>query len=161
MMQQFADWLASTSLSQAFANANWFVPTVQTVHILCIALVVTALGMLAFRLLRLTRGGPPPETLAAKFIPWVWRALVVLLITGALLTITEPNRELMNDAFRLKMLMVVLLIGLTLVVQKASAREPGYWSSTLARQRLGMALGVGNLVLCVGIVAAGRLIAYL
>jgi hypothetical protein len=46
-------------------------------------------------------------------------------------------------------------------VQRASAREPGYWSSTLARQRLGMALGVGSLVLCVAIVAAGRLIAYL
>jgi len=161
MIQQFSDWLASTALSQAFANANWFVPTVQTVHILCIALVVTALGMLDFRLLRLTRGGPPPETLAAKFIPWVWRALVVLLISGALLTITEPNRELMNDAFRLKMLMVVLLVVLTLVVQRASAREPGYWSSTLARQRLGKALGVGSLVLCVAIVAAGRLIAYL
>ena len=57
MIQQFSDWLASTALSQAFANANWFVPTVQTVHILCIALVVTALGMLDFRLLRLTRGG--------------------------------------------------------------------------------------------------------
>ena len=161
MIQQFSDWLAGTSMSQAFANANWFVPTVQTVHILCIAVVVTTLGMLDFRLLRLTRRGPPAETLAAKFVPWVWRALVVLLITGALLTITEPNRELMNDAFRLKMLMVVLLVVLTLVVQKASAREPGYWSSTLARQRLGMALGMGSLVLCVAIVAAGRLIAYL
>jgi len=161
MIQHFSDWLASTWLSQAFANANWFVPTVQTVHILCIGVVVTALGMLDFRLLRLTRSGPPPETMAAKFVPWVWRALVVLLVTGILLTITEPNRELMNGAFRLKMFLVVLLVVLTLVVQKASAREPGYWSASLSRRRLGMALGVGSLVLCVSIVAAGRLIAYL
>ena len=161
MMQHFSDWLANTWLSQAFSNANWFVPTVQTVHILCIAVVVTALGMLDFRLLRLTRSGPPAETMATKFVPWVWRALVVLLITGILLTITEPNRELMNYAFRVKMLLVVLLAVLTFFVQRASAREAGYWSSSLARQRLGMALGIGSLVLCVSIVAAGRLIAYL
>jgi uncharacterized membrane protein len=161
MIQHFSDWLASTWLSQMFANANWFVPTVQTVHILCIAVVVTSLGMLDFRLLRLTRSGPPPEALAARFVPWVWRALVLLLISGSLLTITEPNRELMNDAFRLKMLLVVLLVVLTLVVQKASARESGYWSASIVRQRLGMALAVGSLILCVSIVAAGRLIAYL
>jgi hypothetical protein len=161
MMQHFSDWLASTALSQAFANANWFVPTVQTIHILMIAVVVTALGMLDFRLLRLTRSGPPPETMAVKFVPWVWRALLVLLISGALLTITEPNRELMNYAFRLKMLLVVLLVVLTLIVQRASAREPGYWNASPARQRFGQVLGVGSLVLCVSIVAAGRLIAYL
>jgi uncharacterized membrane protein SirB2 len=161
MIQDFSDWLASTWLSQQFANANWFVPTVQTVHILCIGVVVTTLGMLDFRLLHLTRRGPPAEAMALKFVPWVWRALVVLLLTGILLTITEPNRELMNGAFRLKMLLVVLLVVLTLVMQKASAREPGYWSASLARRRLGMAMGVGSLVLCVCIVAAGRLIAYL
>jgi uncharacterized membrane protein SirB2 len=161
MIQHFSDWLAGTWLSQAFANANWFVPTVQTVHILCIGVVVTSLGMLDFRLLRLIRSGPTPETMAVKFVPWVWRALLVLLITGILLTITEPNRELMNGAFRLKMFLVVLLIVLTLVVQRASAREPGYWSASLGRRRLGMALGIGSLVLCVSIVAAGRLIAYL
>jgi uncharacterized membrane protein SirB2 len=161
MIQHFCDWLAATSLSQLFADLGWFVPTVQTVHILSIGVVVITLGMLDFRLLGLTRSGPPVETMASKFIPWTWRALVVLLVTGILLIITEPTRELMNNAFRLKMLMVVVLIFLTLAVQKASAREPGYWSSSPARRRLGGLLGIASLVLCVSIVAAGRLIAYM
>jgi uncharacterized membrane protein SirB2 len=161
MIQDFSNWLANTWLSQLFANTSWFVPTVQTVHILCIGVVVTSLGMIDFRLLQLTRSGPPVETMAVKSVPWVWLALVVLLITGILLIITEPNRELMNDAFRLKMLLVALLAVLTLVMQRASARKPGYWSSSLATRRLGRMLGIGSLVLCVGIVAAGRLIAYL
>jgi hypothetical protein len=100
-------------------------------------------------------------TLAGNFIPWTWRALVVLLVSGILLIITEPNRELMNDAFRLKMLMVAVLVVLTFVFQTATAREPGYWNASPARRRLGGALGVASLVLCVSIVAAGRLIAYL
>jgi uncharacterized membrane protein SirB2 len=161
MMQGFCDWLAATALSQFFANQNWFVPTVQTLHILSIAVVIITLGMLDFRLLHLTSRGPTPEAMAGKFIPWTWRALVVLLITGILLIITEPTRELMNNAFRLKMLMVVVLVLLTIAVQKASAREPGFWNASPSRRRLGGVLAMASLVLCVSIVAAGRLIAYL
>ena len=161
MMQQFSDWLAATSVSQLFAGMNWFVPTVQTLHILSIAVVVTTLGMLDFRLLRLIRSGPPLQTLAGNFIPWTWRALGVLLATGILLIITEPTRELMNDAFRLKMLMVLALVILTFVFQAATTREPGYWSASPARRRLGGVLGIISLLLCVSIVVAGRLIAYL
>jgi hypothetical protein len=160
MMQQFSDWLAATSLSQLFAGMNWFVPTVQTLHILSIAVVVTTLGMLDFRLLRLIRSGPPLQTLAGNFIPWTWRALGVLLATGILLIITEPTRELMNDAFRLKMLLVLALVVLTFVFQAANTREPGYWSASSARRRLGGVLGIISLLLCVSIVVAGRLIAY-
>jgi hypothetical protein len=160
-MQNFCDWLAATTVSQLFAGLNWFVPTVQTVHILSIAVVLITLGMIDFRLLHLTHRGPTPEVMAGKFIPWTWRALIVLLVTGILLVITEPQRELMNNAFRLKMLMVVVLVLLTLTVQRASAREPGYWNASPARRRLGGTLGIISLVLCVSIVAAGRLIAYL
>jgi hypothetical protein len=160
MIQQFCDWLAATSISQWFAGMDWFVPTVQTLHILSIAVVVTTLGMLDFRLLRLIRSGPPLPTLARNFIPWTWRALGVLLVSGILLIITEPTRELMNDAFRLKMLMVLALVVLTFVFQAATTREPGYWTASPARRLLGGALGITSLLLCVSIVAAGRLIAY-
>jgi hypothetical protein len=160
-MQAFSDWLAATSISQLFAGLGWFVPTVQTLHILSIAVVVTTLGMLDFRLLRLIRRGPSLETLAGSFVPWTWRALGVLLVSGVLLIITEPSRELMNDAFRLKMLLVLTLVVLTLVFQRATTRQAGYWTATPARRFWGGALGIASLFLCVSIVAAGRLIAYL
>src|ERR1700743_3482178 len=127
MMQNFCDWLAAASLSQLFVGMALVVPTVQTLHILSIAVVVTTLGMLDFRLLRLIRSGPPLERLGGGFIPWTWRALVVLLVSGILLIITEPTRELMNDAFRPKLLMVAALVILTFVFQAATSREPGYW----------------------------------
>jgi hypothetical protein len=159
-MQKFCDWLASTWLSQLFANAGWFVPTVQTIHILSIAAVVTMLGMMNFRMLRITRSGPPLQNLAGGYVPWVWRALVILLISGILLTITEPTRELMNYSFRLKMVMVVVLIVLTFVFSSALRKDPEYWSATTGRRVLGSAIALASLILCVSIVAAGRLIAY-
>src|SRR5689334_10825213 len=100
MIQRFCDWLAATSISQLFADLGWFVPAVQTIHILAIAAVVTMLSVLNLRLLGLTRQGPNLQGLAQGFLPWVWRAVAVLLLSGVLLTMTEPARELMNYAFR-------------------------------------------------------------
>lgn len=170
MVQQFCDWLAGTALSQAFANASWFVPAVQTLHILSIAVVISTLAMLDVRLLAGLAGVPAAgqqggrraslAELAGSYLPWAWTALWVLLATGVLLTITEPGRELLNSAFQLKMLMVVALVVLTLLFQGALRREPGYWEATTGRRRMGAALGGVSLVLCIFIVAAGRLIAY-
>ena len=66
----------------------------------------------------------------------------------------------MNVAFRIKMLLVVILVAVTFIVQSALRRSPDYWSSSPQRQFLGSTLAVASLLLCVSIVAAGRLIAY-
>jgi hypothetical protein len=159
-VQKFCDWLAATPVSQAFADAAWFVPTVQSVHILSIAAVVSTVVLLDVRLLRLTRRGPPLADMARYFLPWTWVALVLLLISGTLLTITEPSRELMNIAFRVKMLLVVVLTALMLVVQGMLRKEPGYWSATAFSRFLGSLIGGASLAATVVIVFLGRLIAY-
>jgi hypothetical protein len=160
MLQEFCDWLAKTRLSHAFANEDWFVPTVQTVHILAIAAVVTTLFMLYFRLLNITRRGPSAHNLAVHYLPWVWRALGILLVTGLLLTITEPERELMNGSFRIKMLLVLNLVVITCIVHSTFRTDPEYWNRTRRRRILVRAIAVVSLTLCMSIVAAGRLIAY-
>ncbi len=160
MIQHFCDWLASTWLSQLFANLGWFVPTVQTIHILSIAAVITMLAVMNFRLLSLTRSGPALHSLAGGYVPWVWRFLIVLLVSGILLTITEPVRELMNSSFRLKMLLVIVLVVLTSLFSSPLRKDPQYWSASSGRRVLGRAIALASLILCVSIVAAGRLIAY-
>lgn len=160
MMQHVADWLAATWLSQLFGNANWFVPAVQTVHILAIAALLMMLVTLHSRVLGLMRRAPPLQRLAAGYLPWVWCSLAVLFVTGVLLTITEPGRELLNPAFRIKMLLVLVLVALTLLLQTGLRRDPQFWSASPLRRGLVGAIALGSLLLCLGIVAAGRLIAY-
>ena len=160
MIEQFCEWLAGTALSQLFGRLNWVVPTVQTVHILSVAVVVTSLAMMDFQLLRLTKSGPSLPEMARGFMPWTWGALVVLLITGILLTVTEPSRELLNFAFRLKMVLVLMLVLLTLAFQQALRKDPEYWSASPQRRRMGSVIGVVSLMLCISIVTAGRMIAY-
>jgi hypothetical protein len=161
MISEFCDWLASTPLSQLFQDLQWFVPLVQTVHILSIAVVVFAIGMLAFRLLGLSGSRQSLAAMAEYFLPWMWSALAVLLCTGILLTITEPARELLNDAFRAKMVMVAILAVITRVLQLGLKRDPTYWTSGEVRLLAGRSIAVSSLVLIVCIVTAGRWIAYI
>lgn len=160
MIQEFCDWLSRTSLSIAFQSANWFVPLVQTIHIIAIAILLTAVYVVSFRLIGVTRGGQPLAVLAAKSTPWVWIALCVLLCTGILLTITEPARELLNWVFRAKMLLVAALAAILLVVQRRTRRSPEYWSASPARRLAARAIGIAVVIIGAGIVTAGRWIAY-
>ena len=160
MIQEFCDWLSTTGVSVAFQSANWFVPTVQTVHIISIAILLTSVYVVSFRLIGVTRGRQPLAVLIAKSTPWVWTTLCVLLGTGILLTITEPARELLNWVFRLKMLMVAALAGILLVVQIRMRRSPDYWTESPARRLVARAIGIAAVLIGAGIVTAGRWIAY-
>ena len=160
MIKEFCDWLSTTNVSVAFQSANWFVPTVQTVHIISIAILLTAVYVVSFRLIGVTRGGQSLAVLTAKSTPWIWIALCVLLGTGILLTITEPARELLNWAFRVKMLMVIALAAILLVVQTRTRQSPEYWTESPTRRRAARAIGIAAVIIGAGIVTAGRWIAY-
>jgi magnesium-transporting ATPase (P-type) len=160
VIEHFCDWLSRTDVSVAFQSANWFVPLVQTVHIIAIAILLTSVYVLSFRLIGLTRGAQPLATLAAKSTPWFWTALCVLLLSGVLLTITEPARELLNWAFRVKMLMVLALAVILWRLQLRMRQNPDYWTESPARRHAARAFGVAAVIVGAGIVTAGRWIAY-
>jgi magnesium-transporting ATPase (P-type) len=160
MIEDFCNWLAATSVSVAFQTWTWFVPLVQTIHILSVAIVLTAVYVIALRLVGFTLGKQSLATVTAKSAPWTWIALAVLLLTGALLTITEPARELLNWVFRAKMIMVLILAGILWFIQLRLRRDAAYWSGSPARRGAARALGAFSLIIGAAIVTAGRWIAY-
>jgi magnesium-transporting ATPase (P-type) len=160
VIETFCSWLSSTRMSETFQDWSWFVPLVQTIHILSVAIVLTAVYVIGLRLVGLPLGKQSIATVTAKSMPRTWVALGVLLVTGALLTITEPSRELLNVAFRAKMVMVLLLAVVLLIVQSRLRFDAQYWSNSAGRRRTARALGVFSLVMGAAIVTAGRWIAY-
>ena len=161
MISQFCDWLESTSVSQTFQGLTWFVPLVQTVHIVSIAVVMTSVGTLDFKLLGISGRAQSLAAMVSGLMPWIWSALVILLFTGALLTVTEPSRELLNLAFRAKMLMVLAMAAILVLLQRRLRNDPDYWSQSPRRRGAARAIGATSLLLVVCIVVAGRWIAYI
>ncbi len=157
MIREFCDWLGNTPLSSAVQNAFWVIPTVQTVHILAIAVVMSSVAMLNLRLLGVAGRRQPFADVAQRFLPWIWGAVIVLLLSGSVLIIGEPGRELQSPVFWLKMSLLATALALTAMVQLAQRAGTGFWER---RRALAGLTAVVSLTLWVGILAAGRWIAY-
>lgn len=118
-MQEFSDWLYGTGFSTALRDTSWAVPGLQTIHILAIAAL--AVGALVTNL-RLA-GAFAADTSAADVVRAYGRsfrtALVVLLLTGSLLIVSEPGRTLGNTTFWLKIGLVIVALVLTWLAQRS------------------------------------------
>jgi len=164
MIEELSNWLTQTPLhdflSDTTHTATWLIiPLSQTVHILAVSVVMICVAMLNLTLLGI---GDRRENFAKRvtdLMPWIWSALAVLLATGILQTLAEPNRELLSMAFRLKILLVLAVVGITAFYQRTVNQDSNFWRSP-QRERLATILGTVSLVLWFGIAAAGRLIAY-
>ncbi|WP_428312818.1 DUF6644 family protein [Hydrocarboniphaga sp.] len=159
-LESISGWLATTPASLTFQTITWVIPTVQTLHILAIAVVISAILMMDLRVLGLAMSGQPTAAVAHRFLPWVWCTVVVLLISGAILIVAEPGRSLPNSTFQLKMVLLIAVLLVTAVFQQGLRRDPLFWERNAALRLGGRLLAVVSLFLWVGIVFAGRWIAY-
>ena len=89
----FCSWLDQTPLSQSIQTTAWVVPTVQTIHILTVAVVATSALMIDLRLIGAFAADQPLKRVSARFLPLVWWPLLILLATGAIMIIGEPARS--------------------------------------------------------------------
>ena len=160
-LHAFCEWLAQTPVSLMIQNVSWIIPSVQSIHILCIAIVMSAVFMVDLRFLGVIGRDQPVAAYTSRFLTWIWPTLVVLLISGSILITGEPTRSLENPAFQTKMVLLILAMITTAVLQRPTAKDPAYWELRPSRKLSAAGLAVLSLVLWVGIVFAGRWIAYM
>lgn len=156
-----AKWLDGTAASETLKAATWLIPTLQTVHIVCVAMVIAATVLVSLRILGVFEKSEPLAAICRRFLPWIWYALGILLVTGALLILAEPGRSLLSPAFGLKMLMLTVVIVLTACLQYPLAAQPGFWHASLPRRVGAAGIAILSLALWPCIVFAGRWIAYM
>lgn len=148
-----------TSLSNTIQNVSWIIPTIQTIHIVCVAIVISAAFLVDLRILGIFSRSQPLAALSHRFLTWIWWTLILLLITGALLITGEPGRSITNPAFFAKMIMLVIVAGLTYVLQRPLVTDAGYWEGN--RAITAKSIAILSLLLWSCIVFAGRWIAYI
>lgn len=165
MIQNFADWISRTELSQLFTDTNRFemwllVPLSQTIHTLALGFVLIAASTLNLRILGVVATGQPYAKLSNQLVPWIWVGLTACLITGILQTIAEPAREMMNLYFRLKIVALVAVVAITYVIAARVKADPLYWEQSESRHTTAKVLAAAALAMWIGIAVAGRWIAY-
>jgi hypothetical protein len=160
VISEFSGWLAATSLSHTIQTTGWVIPTLQTIHILSVAIVFSSAVLVDLRLWRLLNRDVPLPEVTRRFLPVIWPVLVVLLITGGLLIIGEPHRSLLNSTFYIKMGLLAFAILLTAWLQWSVSSSPNFWDKDRGRHMAGQLAASVSMVVWCGILFAGRWIAY-
>jgi hypothetical protein len=155
----FAAWLSQTSLSIAIQSHEWIIPTVQSIHIVAIGVALASVFMIDLRILGLAGQDQPLIEVSDRFHPWLSGALCVLLATGIVMVIGEPARELLAFSFWSKMSLVAIGTAVAASFRIALRRDHHYWEESSGRWSI-KSLALLTLLLWLGVVILGRLIAY-
>lgn len=160
VLREFCNWLAATPLSNTIQTIGWIIPTLQTVHILSVAVLFSSAVLVDLRLWRLLQRDVPLTEVARRYLPAIWPVLLILLITGGLLIVGEPRRSLLNTTFYLKMALLAFAVLFTLVLQWSLAFAPGFWERGRARRTAARLAATVSILAWCGVLFAGRWIAY-
>jgi len=159
-VSQFAAWLSLTRWSLAIKVHEWVIPAVQSVHIVAIGVVLASAFMIDLRILGWAGRDQTLSETTARFSPWLTGALVILLVTGVIMVLGEPARELLAFSFWSKMCLVAVGTLATLVFQVSLRRHPTQWETSLIHHRGIKSLAILTFLIWVCVVVLGRLIAY-
>jgi hypothetical protein len=157
---QFAEWLSQTPLSLAIQSREWVIPSLQSVHIVAIGVVLASVLMIDLRILGWAGRDQSLAQTTARFLPWLSWALFVLFVTGAAMIVGEPARQLLAISFWMKMGLVVIGSLVALMFKRSLERHGDRWETVHLNQRHVRVLAAVTFLIWVAVVVLGRLIAY-
>ena len=152
-------WLENLEFATQIRESGWLFPTIETLHVFCVVLVVGSIMRVDMRLLGLTDRDRPFTEVAEEMLPWTWSAFIVAALAGLLLFASKAVTYYADIPFRLKMLCLVFA-GLNMALfHQFGMRDIAVWDrgETPLRPRLA---GAASLLLWITIVAAGRWIGF-
>jgi hypothetical protein len=156
----FCQWLERTPLSFGIRQSSLIFSGLVAIHTLGIILTAGTIWLVDLRLLGFGLRREPVSDVLQQILPWTWTGFVLMFSTGSLLFCAEAVMVYGSIAFRIKMLLI-LLAGLNaLIFHKTVYRAASTWglsSVTPPRARLA---GLLSLTFWIGVVGAGRAIAY-
>jgi hypothetical protein len=88
-------------------SAYWF-PTIETVHVIGLVLVIGSIAMVDLRLMNLVGKDRPVRAVIDVTIPWTWVAFAIALISGLALFASNAVQYSGNIPFRIKMCLLLV-----------------------------------------------------
>jgi len=169
LLFEFTEWLRSTQLTELslaigetpfslWLQTNfWAIPIIQVIHILSIAAGFGAVLMVTLRLFERAGTDRTIAETERRYIRWIWGALVFLVMSGLLLIIAEPIRELINPIFWIKVGLIVTVIVVSLAFHGRVMRRLATGGAVTGWIKLSSVLII---ILWCATMLAGRWIAY-
>ena len=152
----FFAWCHDSAISEWINDSVWAFAIIETLHILALTVLLGAIITLDLRLLGIRSQRQSTAELARELAPYTLGALVLLIVTGIPMFMSQAIRYSQSVSFLVKMTLLVPTIAFHFTI---------YRSVTLAsvseRARFGRLAASLSLVCWLGVALAGRSIAFL
>lgn len=152
--------LEATQVATAVRESTWLFPTIETLHVLFIALVVGTIMIVDFRLINVASRRRPVSELMNEVLPWTWVAFVCAVITGGLLFSSAAMKYSHNPQFLFKMLMLLVAGTNMAVFHLRSYRKVALWDRDMMTPTGARIAGGLSILIWVSVVALGRWIGF-
>lgn len=151
------DWLESSAVARLIHETTWTYPLILSAHAVGMAVLVGIMLMINFCVLGFARD--IPVAAMRPMLGIVLAALVISVVSGSMLFISNANAFFESGPLRVKALLLVVG-GVLLWV--ASRQWPRTDQRVPARSKRSGArmLAALSVVVWIGVIVAGRLIAY-
>jgi hypothetical protein len=153
-------WIERSALASAMRQELWLYPSVEILHIWGFVVLVGSVAMLDLRLLGLTRR-MPARLLARHLLPWTVGALIVIVPTGTLMFMAHAGDFISNRAFVLKLALIFAAAINAVIFHLGIFRSVERWDSGVATPPAAKLHAALSLMIWMGVIACGRLLAYL
>jgi hypothetical protein len=156
MLFPFFEWCEATAFGQAVKTSAWAFAVTESMHLLALAAIGGAVLVVDLRLLGLGLKSQRVSDVARDAYPWMVGSLIVMLITGATLFMSEAIKCYYSTPFWVKMTSLALAILFTFTVRrKITMAEEGR-----VRPAVYKLVALVSLALWFGVGAGGRWIGF-
>ncbi len=157
-MDALMDWIVSTRLSWFVTEYRWVWPIAESVHFCGMTLLVGTVGLFDLRVLGLAKG-ISPATLHAT-LRWGVVGFAASIITGVMFISGAPDQYFYNNAFKLKVVLLVLMGANAALFYRrefAGLRSLGPHDDAPRSTKI---VAAASLVFLVGVTLCGRMITF-
>ena len=152
-------WLETSWLGTTITQSGWIFPTLECIHMFGIVSVVGATSIMDLRLMGVSYRDASVSSLVNGTLRWALYGFALMLVTGAMMFVSEATRCYTNAGFRWKMLLVLIAGVNALLFHVGAYRGVKRWERG-ATPFVAKFAGGFSVLLWFGIVALGRWIAF-
>lgn len=152
----FFRWCDSTWLGETIRGSRIYFPIIETFHLLALTILFGAVIVLNLRLCRIMMRNQPVIQVAQDLSPFALWSLVVILVSGVMLFLSEAMKCYASKPFQVKMMFLFAALIFHFTIHRKvtkTDRDPGLFS--------GLFVGGINLFLWLGVGLGGRAIGFL
>jgi hypothetical protein len=157
---RFCAWLESTHMAAAIRESTWLFPTIETLHVLSILVVVGSISMFDLRLLNLASRDRSITEVYEEIMPWARASFIGAVIFGGLMFSSSATKYYHNFPFRMKMLMLLIAGVNVAIFEFWTFRGVASWNRKGPIPVAAKLAGALSLVLWIFVVGFGRWIGF-